>query len=308
MPAELIRSPSNPIIVPKQTWESLGTFNPGVVESDGAIHILYRAADADKRSRLGYARTSNGTKILERVTKPVLEPNSEWEEFGCEDPRITRIDKTFYIAYAAYSSHGTRLALASTKDFLKFKRHGVIGPDHNDKDWAIFPERIDGQIAILHRIGSGIQMAYFETFEAMKDSQDYWSNYMEHLKEYEIMKPKSLWERLKIGAGPPPIKTKEGWLLIYHGVSVSRVYSAGAALLDLEEPTKVIARTKNPILEPELKFEKEGTVPNVIFPEGAVLHGKDLLVYYGAADKACCLASAPLDQFLEELKKERRPE
>ena len=307
MPAQLVRSPSNPIIVPKQNWEALGTFNPGVVESKGAIHILYRGVDADERSRFGYARTSDGTDILERATKPVLGPELEWEGFGCEDPRITQVDGTFYIAYTAYSSHGTRLALASTEDFLKFERYGLIGPNRNDKDFVIFPERIDGQIAILHRIGFGIQIAYFETFEAMKNSQSYWSTYMKHLKDYEVMKPKTSWESFKVGAGPPPIKTKDGWLLIYHGVSGSHVYSAGAALLDLEEPTKVIARTKNPILEPKFKFEEEGAVPNVVFPEGAVVRGKDLLVYYGAADKVCCLASAPLDQFLEELKKEIRP-
>ena len=115
------------------------------------------------------------------------------------------------------------------------------------------------------------------------------------------MKSEQPWEARKIGAGPPPVRTDKGWLLIYHGVDEDRVYRAGAALLDLEEPWKVIARTPEPILEPEEEYELVGDVPNVVFPEGAVVIGDELLVFYGAADKVCCVATAPLEEFIEHL-------
>lgn len=115
-----------------------------------------------------------------------------------------------------------------------------------------------------------------------------------------IMEPERPWEGRKIGAGPPPIKTEAGWLLIYHGVDPNHVYRARAALLDLEEPWKVIARTPEPILEPEEEYEREGDVPNVVFPEGTAVVGDQLFVFYGAADKVCCVASARLDELISD--------
>lgn len=302
----LTRYHGNPIITPEhgQLWETGGTFNPAAVDADGATHLLYRAVDINRVSRLGYARTFNGTEIINRSANPVLEPSAEWEEFGCEDPRITQIDGTFHITYTAYSHRGTRIALASTVDFQHFKKYGIVGPDHNDKDCVLFPERINGRIALLHRIQSKIQIAYFETFEELQNSREFWNDYMKHFRDYEIIRPKFPWERRKVGTGPPPIKLDSGWLVIYHGVSIERIYHAGALLLDLDDPTKIIARTKTPILEPEMEFERRGVVPNVVFPDGAVIHGGELLIYYGGADRVCCLASAPLDEFLDDLRKE----
>lgn len=236
-----------------------------------------------------------------RSTEPVLTPSEDWEEFGCEDPRITHLDGTFYITYTAFSQRGPRLALASTKDLLHFEKYGLVGPDRDDKDCVIFPQRIDGRIAILHRLESKVQIAYFENIESLTKSQSFWSQYMTHFEDYEVLRPKFPWEERKIGVGSPPIKTDKGWLLIYHGVSIDRVYRAGAVLLDLDNPMRVIARTRKPILEPERDFEKQGVVPNVVFPDGAVVQDGKLLSFYGGADRVCCVATAPLDDFLDEL-------
>jgi len=302
---KLVRFEGNPIITSRQgrDWEVGGTFNPGAAIDGGAVHLLYRAADTNKISRLGYARTLNGTEIDFRSSDPVLIPSAEWEEFGCEDPRITNFGGTFYITYTAYSRRGPRIALASTKDFQNFEKHGLIGPDHNDKNCVIFPERINGRIAMLHRLKSKVQIAYFDDFESLTDSENYWNGYVKHLDDYEVIRSSLPWERRKVGVGPPPIKTDLGWLVIYHGVSVERIYRTGAFLLDLDNPSKVLARTKEPILEPEMEFEKHGVVQNVVFPDGAIIRNGKLMVYYGGADKVCCVAGAPLDEFLDELKK-----
>jgi predicted GH43/DUF377 family glycosyl hydrolase len=302
---KLTRFEKNPIIASRQErdWEVNGTFNPGVTIDRGAIHLLYRAVDANMISRLGYARTQNGSEIDFRSSDPVLSPSGEWEEFGCEDPRITNFDGTFYVTYTAYSRRGPRIALTSTKDFLNFKKYGLIGPDLNDKDCVIFPERINGSVAILHRLESKVQIAYFKSFEALADSKEFWNEYVKHFDEYEIMRSKFPWEAKKVGVGPPPIKTDLGWLVIYHGVSIEKIYRVGAILLDLDDPSKVLARTKDPILEPETEFEKRGIVPNVVFPDGAVILDKKLMVYYGGADKVCCVASVYFDEFLDKLKK-----
>lgn len=301
-----MKSERNPIIAPRPShdWEVNGTFNPGAIAGSGAIHILYRAVDQNMISRLGYARTVNGTQIDFRSSSPVLEPSADWEEFGCEDPRITALDGIFYVTYTAYSRRGPRIALASTKDFTHFQKYGLVGPDRNDKDSVLFPERMDGKIALLHRLESKVQIAYFDSIHSLGESQEFWKTYLEHYDDFEVLAGRHPWEVRKIGIGPPPIKTGRGWLVIYHGVSIERIYRAGAILLDFDKPTKVLARTSEPILEPETEFEKHGVVPNVVFPDGAVVRDKQLIVYYGGADLVCCVASAPIDEFLDDIENE----
>lgn len=299
----LLKYERNPIIAPRPShaWEVNGTFNPGAIADSGAIHILYRAVGQNMISRLGYARTVNGTQIDFRSSSPVLEPSADWEEFGCEDPRITALDGIFYVTYTAYSRRGPRIALASTQDFTHFQKYGLVGPDRNDKDCVLFPERMDGKIALLHRLASKVQIAYFDGIHSLAESQGFWKTYLEHYNDFEVLAGRRPWEVRKVGIGPPPIRTERGWLVIYHGVNIERIYRAGAILLDLDKPTKVLARTSEPILEPETEFEKHGVVPNVVFPDGAVVRDKQLIVYYGAADVVCCVASAPIDEFLDEL-------
>jgi predicted GH43/DUF377 family glycosyl hydrolase len=192
--------------------------------------------------------------------------------------------------------------LVSTEDFRTFHKHGVVIPGLDDKDAVIFPEPVNGRIAMLHRVVPDIQIVYFDDFEQLvHPREDFWSEYRASLEEFTVMRPKYEWESEKIGSGAPPIKTKEGWLLIYHGKDDKGVYRVGGALLDLEEPSRVIARSPYPILEPEEEYEREGDTPNVVFPEGAVVMEDTLYVYYGAADKCCCLATAKLDDILDYL-------
>jgi predicted GH43/DUF377 family glycosyl hydrolase len=296
----------NPIITPRQgrDWEVDGTFNPGAVAAGRVIHVLYRAVDANRISRLGYARSLNGTDFTYRSENPVFEASAGWEEFGCEDPRLTLLDGRYYVTYTAYSRRGPRIALASTNDFLHFEKYGLVGPDLDDKDCALFPERVNGKVAMLHRLDSKIQIAYFDNPDALVNSQEFWSEYVTHYDDFEIMRPKYAWEEWKVGAGPPPIKTDRGWLTIYHGVSVRRIYHVGAVLLDLDEPSKILARTREPLLEPEMEFEKRGVVPNVVFPAGSIIQDGYLVIYYGGADRVSCVAKTPVDDFLEELERE----
>ena len=241
-----------------------------------------------------------------------IKPDSPYDIYGCEDPRITRLNDEYFITYtalseAAFSGKGDRIGLASTKDFSNFEKHGIIGPDVNDKDAVIFPDKIKGKIGVLHRIDADIQIMYFDSIEQLKEnhSSKFWEEYIKELDKYVVLYRKYEWESKKIGAGPPPIKTEEGWLLIYHGVDKNKIYRVGAALLDLDNPQKVIARFPNPILEPEMDYEKRGDISNVVFPEGAIVRENELFVYYGAADKTCCLATCKLDELINSLLKEK---
>ena len=306
---------NNPILKPNQDnwWESKAVFNCGVACANGMFHMLYRAIGEHESyiSRLGYATSRDGI-TFERKKEPIFKPKEEYEKWGCEDPRITPLNDKFYMTYVTLSNSALnvncspRTALASTEDFIGFERHGLITPENiSDKDVVFFPEKIGGRYVMLHR-PSGDQGTMFET-----KRPSIWIAYSKDLKEWKdhklIMKPEQRWEMDRIGAGPPPIRLKDGWLLIYHGVEsigknisiydgklsvVKRIYRAGAVILDLDDPSKVIARTEKPILQPEKKYEKEGDVPNTVFPSGAVIFKEKLYVYYGGADTCINLAFA----------------
>jgi predicted GH43/DUF377 family glycosyl hydrolase len=266
-------------------------------------HILYRAVDEHNISSLGYAKSTDGETLLERTTEPVFGPTEPYEEFGCEDPRITLFEGTFYVFYTAYSRRGPRIAAASTSDFRRFTRYGIVGPDHDDKDCALFPERIKGQFAAAHRIEPNIELVLFDRVKVLDHvpRNPNSERYLKRIEANAILKPERKWEAQKVGLGPPPIRTNSGWLIIYHGVDPNTVYRAGAALLDLENPYRVIARTEEPILEPEENYERVGVVPNVVFPEGAVVTGDVLRIYYGGADRVVCTATTSMKQLMESL-------
>ena len=321
---KLKRYGHNPILEanPDKKWESGAVFNCGAaLGEDGLVYLLYRAIP------LGYTRKPNGTGYddyissigcavsedgiaFARFEQPVIEPTEDYDRFGCEDPRVTRLKINGQILYLitytalfgpAYSG-SDRVALASTEDFHTFRKHGVVVPGLNDKDAVIFPELVNGRIAMLHRVAPDIQVVYFDDVEQLANPrEDFWSEYRASLEEFTVMRPKYEWESEKIGSGAPPIKTEEGWLLIYHGKDDKAVYRAGMALLDLEEPSVVLARSPYPILEPEKEYERVGDTANVVFPEGAIVIDDTLYVYYGAADKRCCLATAKLDDVLDYL-------
>lgn len=316
---KLERDNVTPILEPDNK-EVGAIFNAGVTSGyDGKIHILPRVVPNGYKkggkyiSYIGHL-SGDGSNFLGPIEQFIV-PNSAIDHLGCEDARVTRLDGEYFITYTAISEKGARIALASTKDFSSVKKHGIISPpDICDKNAVIFPERIDGKLAMLHRIEPNIQIVKFDEFSDLHDD-NFWKEYCENLEEHIVMMPEYEWESVKIGAGPPPIRTDNGWLLIYHGVSMlpnsefvkydgnihNKIYRAGATLLDIGNPRKVIGRSKEPILEPLEEYEKCGDVPNVVFPQGLIVVGKKLLIYYGAADSSCHVARCCLDDLVDSL-------
>lgn len=287
---------------------SFARFNPGVFLKDGIVHMLYRAVDAEIKNKakyksfIGYAMLDTNTNILNDSNKKVIYPTLPEEAMGCEDPRIVEFENEIYVFYTAFDGLVARVAVAWTKDFIHYQKMGVINHYCWDKDAFIFPERIKGKIAYLHRIEPGIQLDYFDSFDQLL-SKSMWENYECKVEASTIIHREYFWENKKIGGSVPPIKTVKGWLLLYHAVDDAFVYRGSVALLDLTNPSKVIARIPYPLLEPEEDYEKYGDVNNVVFPEGAYIHDNELFIYYGAADKYIALAKIGIKELLDELDK-----
>jgi len=321
---KLKRVEHNPIIKPdtKNQWEAFNTFNPAATYDDGKVHILYRAQGYDYVSAIGYAASSDGVHIDERLDKPIYSPFQDFENpgnvdpaaisrqyisgggyGGCEDPRITRIDDRYYLTYVAFDGiNPPRVALTSisvdnflNKRFLWEKPVLISPPGVVDKSAVIFPEKINGKYVVMHRIYPDILIDFVDSLEF--DGKTWLEG------KYKISPRPDAWDSRKIGAGAPPLKTKHGWLLIYQSVGEqdSGKYKIGAMLLDLKDPTKVLHRSQSPILEPDAQYENEGFKAGVIYPCGAVVIKDTLYVYYGGADSYVCVATANLEEFLKEL-------
>jgi predicted GH43/DUF377 family glycosyl hydrolase len=310
---KLERFPGNPVLKPnpKLSWQARAVFNPAVLYEDGRVHLAYRAMSEDNTSVIGFASSANGFKFEEQLPAPVNVPREDFEaklvpggNSGCEDPRLTRIDDTIYMLYTAFNGRSDpRVALTriSLDDFLgrrwNWSRPILISPPNlSDKDAAIFPKKIKGKYAILHRLGTSI---WLDLVDDLKFDGDKW------LGGHIFMSPKDeMPDTDKLGISGPPIETKYGWLLLYHAVSRKTqpmTYYVSAALLDLNDPSKVIARRKVPILEPETPYELFGQVNNVVFPCGAAIIGKELFVYYGGADSVIGVATMKIEDLLNSL-------
>ncbi len=323
---ELHRLLENPIISPVKDndWESWQTFNPGVVLLDDKIHFFYRAIGEDGISRLGYASSNDGFHIEKRLSFPIYEHPVKQRFYniysyfsggsfgGCEDPRIVQIEgeDVLYMTYTACDL-GLRVALTSikVKDFSekrwKWMSPKLISPpDELHKNWVIFPKKIKGKYAILHSISPRILIDYV-------DSLDFNDGYYlkSYYNGYSNRKRKNCWDSWIRGAGPAPIETPDGWLLFYHAIDKHDPgkYKVGAMLLDLEEPTKILHRCQEPVLEPKRWYENDGFKSGVVYVSGAVVKNGELFVYYGGADSYVCVASAPLKEFLEAFKIEAKP-
>jgi len=280
----------NPILKPKKenVWESKLVFNPAAVYQNGLVHLLYRAVGDDNISRIGYAISSNGYEFL-RLDKPVFIPRGILESKGCEDPRLVYLDNQFYMTYTSYSTHGPRVSLASTHNLIQWKRYGVVLPDMDTKDAVLFPEKINGKYVMFHR--------------PMTPPRSIWIAFSEDLAEWHdskmAMTPiEGRWDGVGIGAASPPIKTEKGWLLIYHGVDEDAVYRLGVALLDLENPSSLVSRYSEPILEPEEDYELHGEVKEVVFATGICEIEDRYYIYYGAADRVICGATVEKEALL----------
>lgn len=307
---ELQRFGGNPIIEPLASypWEAKGTFNPAAVYEKKSVHILYRAVSEDNTSCFGYARSADGLRIAERLDEPIYVPREDSEakhvpngNSGCEDPRITKMGDRFYVCYTAYNGdHPPRVALTSiaVEDFLGKKWNWspaklISPPGMDDKDAALFPKKIGGKFAFLHRLKDSI-----------------WIDFVDDLKfEDKFLGGKVLvgprqtpWDSKRIGIAAPPIETSKGWLLLYHGISKrTNHYNVRAMLLDKKDPTIVLCQTQDPIFEARAPYEKEGTVPWVVFPCGACVINDMLHVYYGGADKVTGVATVNLHDLIDGL-------
>ncbi|MFX1364847.1 MAG: glycosidase [Promethearchaeota archaeon] len=302
-----IRHKNNPIITALDLPYPANTvFNAGAVKKKDTFLLLMRVEDKRGISHLTLARSKNGIDNWLIDPSPALVPNPEQypeEIWGIEDPRITFLEekKEWAITYTSYSTAGPLVSLATTSDFKEYNRFGPIMPPEN-KDAALFSIRFNGLWALIHRpvcnrpgMGAHIWISY---------SPD-----LIHWGEHQILIPArrgSWWDANKIGISPPPIKTEEGWLILYHGVKETVggiIYRLGLALLDLKNPRNLIARSDEWVFSPSESYEIIGDVDKVVFPCGWILDKSDIFLYYGSADKCIALAKANLLELLEWLKK-----
>jgi predicted GH43/DUF377 family glycosyl hydrolase len=321
-------------------FENEGVLNPAVMREGDFVHIFYRAVRKGNNSTIGYCRLDGPLTVAERWNKPFMVPEFEYESQGVEDARIVRIDDLYYMTYTGYDGTNARGAVATSKDLIHFKKQGLIVPpityaqfvylaesagkvnenyyrNHKfyyqetdpekkimlwDKNVIFFPRKIQDKLVFLHRIRPGIQIV---AINSLKDlTKEFWENYFLSMQEDIVMDPVYPHESSYIGGGCPPIETEHGWALIYHGVQETekgRVYSACAALLDLNDPSKEIARLPYPLFSPEYEWELIGEVNNVCFPTGTALFGNTLFIYYGAADSLIACASVNLPELVAEL-------
>lgn len=233
-----------------------------------------------------------------------LMPSQSWEEFGIEDARITQIEDTYYITYVAISRQmGVATALMTTKDFRTFQRHGIIFPTEN-KDVVFLPERWKGHFVAYHRPVSNYWIDAPSIETSLSPDGLHWGNH-----RFLFGPREGEWDSIRIGSGPPPLRIRDGWLLIYHGVSpatqespVGR-YCAGAVMLDEDDPTRLIARSKLPLICPERTYEREGFAPDVLFPTGAIYDEKEgeLMLFSGCADEVVSVLKLSVDSIIDHL-------
>lgn len=329
----------NPILSPnpENTWENLVVCNPAACYENGKFYLLYRAAgnDAEHYIHIGLAVSEDGFNFKRVSDKPVLSPTpNSFDAGSVEDPRIVKFEDEFYMTYAfrpyppgrywenAYDvvetpEHNSfapkclrenigNTALAVTKDLKNFKKIGrLTHPSLDDRDVILFPEKINGKFYMLHRPKNYVGAEYGTDYPAV------WIKSSDDLMSWDVpskllLKGEEEWE-IKVGGNTPPIRTESGWLLLYHGVDENFTYRVGVCLLDLDDPTKVLYKTRHFIMEPETSFEKDGLYKwGVVFPTGAVVRGDELYVYYGASDQWCCVATCKLSELVDFVKKDSK--
>ena len=319
-------------------FENGAVLNPAVIRVGDSVHIFYRAVKEGNYSSIGYCRLDGPLTLAERWDKPIMVSEFEYESKGVEDARIVKIDDLYYLTYTAYDGINARGAYAISRDLKHFDKQGIIVPNityaefvrmaqslkvnknyyqnHKfyykksdpdkktilwDKNVIFFPRKINGNFVFLHRIRPGIQIVSVKELTDL--TKEFWIDYFNSFPKNIVFDPFYEHESSYIGGGCPPIETPEGWLLIYHGVEDENgpVYRACAALLDLNDPSIVLARLPYPLFSPEYEWELYGDVKNVVFPTGAVGFGNTLFIYYGAADKYIATASVNLTELVTEL-------
>jgi predicted GH43/DUF377 family glycosyl hydrolase len=322
---KLVRSNKNPIIWPKETqkWQAVGTFNPGAVYLNGQVHLVYRAVGENGLSTIGYALLKDGLQVESESDKPVFisRPASKsiynlpmfvYESGpgglgGTEDPRLTRIGNRIYMLYVHFNGYeAPRMAMTSISvhDFLNkrwvWRRPVFLSKRHQtQKNWVLFPEKINGQFALLCSLTPQVQIIYFDKLP------------MTDVELESVFKNKPgvrRWDNWMRGVGAPPIRTEYGWLVLYHAMDIHDPNKYKAMILDYKNPEKILYRSANPILAPDKRYENEGFKAGVVYVCGAVTIGDTLFVYYGGADTVVCVATIPLQGFLKSLTTETQEE
>jgi len=332
---KLKRYEGNPILCPnpQNQWENLAVFNPAAWydEEKQQVILLYRAAEAhpEYKCYFGLAVSSDGYHF-ERVSEnPAFSPSIDgFDASTVQDPRMVKMGEYYYITYAcrffpfgqfwqpeenrykapicppdfprAIRNNATSSGLLLTEDFKSFIRAGrLTDPMLDDRDVILFPEKIKNKFVMMHRPLEWVGDEYGTEFPAI------WISTSDDLLGFRqsklLAKAKYDWECGKIGINTPPIKTKDGWLTTYHAVGSDKYYRLGALLLDLENPDKILARTRDWIMQPEKDYEIDGYYKGCVFPCGKVVIDETLFVYYGAADKYVALATCSLKELLDYL-------
>ena len=322
-------------------FENEGVMNPAVVKSGDFLHLFYRAVSKGNHSTIGYCKLNGPLSVIQRDSIPILSAEFNYESHGLEDPRIVKIEGLYYMTYTAFDGVNALGCLAVSKDLIHFEKKGIIVPTitykHfseltnskknidskyfrynqqngitekegkkillSDKNVVFFPRKIKGKFCFMHRIKPEIQIIV--AFKSLKDLtaafyEDYFRNFNDHI----LLSPRYDHESSYVGGGCPPIETPKGWLIIYHGVRDSikgRIYSACAALVDLDNPQIEIARLPYPLFSPKRDWELEGEVNNVCFPTGTAIFKDTLYIYYGAADEHIACVSVSLSGLINEL-------
>ena len=324
----LVRSIHNPILKPGTTpWTAEAVMNPAAAVIENRTHLIYRAVGMDGVSRLGYASSEDGVVFDKRLPypayvaqkprslpghaqkySPVLYPSGgSWG--GCEDPRMVVIEGRVYVTFNMFDGWDyIRVAAISIaeEDFLKEQfwkwdgPHLLSRPGELHKNWVLFPEKINGKYAILHSVAPEVEIAYRDSIEDIGLTEPFIKSWVG--SRNDLPARENSWDSFVRGAGPPPVKTERGWLLLYHAIDKNDPgrYKLGAMLLDLHDPTKILSRSVAPVLSPDEHYENHGK-PGIVYACGAVVRDGALFIYYGGADKVVCVATASLEPFLDAL-------
>ncbi len=299
----ITRHPANPLIRAADIpFPCTRCFNPAAEKFEGGYVLLVRVIGPDRSESLALATSADGLKF-EIAPEPILKPAPE-DQGRLNDPRLTRIGDTYYIVYCSDPPSGIRIGILATKDFRSFERLYYSEPDNRNA--VLFPDKIGGLYVRLDRPFTRwyYQDRAYDIWLSRSPDLRYWGDHRLLLSYSDVA-----WGNNKIGPGPQPIRTKKGWLVIYHGAEYpdgtdtawKKTYRAGVMLLDLEDPSKIVARPDAPLLEPEAPYETDPEFrPNVVFPTGAILEDDGAIkLYYGAADKTVALAETSVDQLLD---------
>ena len=304
---KLKRVGNEPILKPRKNvpWEKDAVLNTAAIHADGMFHLFYRGithTPLRNRSCIGHAWGADGVHF-ERSDEPILRNGTRPDStVGVEDPRIVKLGDTYHLTYVCWNERVVDLGLAASRDLVSWRDHGVIfGHEQfgNNKNAALWPEKLGGQYALIHRpmgFTWGAEPHPLDMWLSLSDDLKTWGS---HRRLLRARRDKVDWEYLKIGLGAPPFRSDAGWLMLYHAVDAANVYRLGLVLLDLGDPTRVLRQTDEPILQPETEWELKGDVNNVVFTCGAVLLGTELWVYYGGADKTIGLAKGDVREFLK---------